>query len=315
MKKSTAVLILNYNGKKFLEECLNSVLDQSYKDYDVFLVDNNSSDDSVEFIGKNFPTIKIISLAKNLGYAGGYNFAVKQLINDYNYFVLLNNDTWVDQKWLEELVLAAKDERVGLVGSSIINAKTKLVEGVGGFMPHFKIGTNNGYLKGIKIEDLPKEKQVVFYASGCAMLVKQAVIKEIGLFDDNYFAYFEDIDLSWRARLAGYGVIATPRSKVFHYGGGTSGQNDYFHYWAEKNRLATYYKNLNGFNLINFFPLLVLARIAMAFILSCSWRQIYFKLKGTIGFFYLLPRLIVERKKVQQKRKLKDREIFFKQKI
>lgn len=244
-----AVLVLNYNGKNHLAECLQSLLILDYENYKVYVVDNGSADGSVKYANELFPWVEVIAFEKNLGFAKAYNEAIKKV--DADLVALLNNDTKVDRKWLQELVNAIlEDKLIAAVGSKILlydnpqllnhaGAKITLIGG--------------GFDIGLYRQDANEYnmKKPVGAVCGAAMLVKKDVFLEMGGFDDDFFAYFEDTDFCWRAWLYGYKVIYVPTSVVYHKLGGSWGRSSPQKvFLGEKNRLSSMIKNVEWVNLI-----------------------------------------------------------------
>lgn len=234
-----SIIVLNFNGRMFLGDCFNSLANISYPKnrYEVIMVDNGSNDDSVKFVKSRYPWVKILRLDKNYGFSEGNNKGLGKAKGTY--IVFLNNDTKVEECWLSGLVkVANKDGRIGICGSKVIDQKLGVV--------------GEGYLNalgGLEIRGRHEIDKECFWVSGASMLVKREVLDKLGCcFDSDYFAYFEDVDLCWRARLFGYKVYYAPGSKVLHKGGGASskkykGKNvlKFYHY---RNKIWTFKKNL-----------------------------------------------------------------------
>ncbi|HEY5601180.1 MAG TPA: glycosyltransferase family 2 protein [Patescibacteria group bacterium] len=214
-KFDVSVVIPNWNGEKLLPKTLQSLQKQKFKNFDTIVVDNGSTDGSVRLLLEKFPRVKIIALEKNYGFAKAVNFAVIKLQNKY--VALLNNDAIVDKNWLYYLLLSLKKHKDCYASTPImIDPKTKKVENAGD-----KINVvGQAHPRGVGEE--PKKyfkKEFVFGASGGASLFKKDVLEKLGLFDEKFFFYFEDVDLALRAQLAGYKVIFDPRAIVYHKGG------------------------------------------------------------------------------------------------
>lgn len=225
-----SIIIVNWNGKEYLGACLTSVLDQTYPNYDVILVDNGSTDDSIEFVSEKYPEVKTIKLDKNHGFAKGNNIGIKEALKDEKnekYIALLNNDTNVDKNWLSELVKAAETEnsKVGIYASKILKMDKLTIDSTGHV---FKFGmiVDRGHNK-IDREQYD-DKLDVIGACAAACLYKREMLGEIGLFDESFFAYFEDADLSWRAYKNRWKARYVPTSVVYHKGGGTSKKSKEF---------------------------------------------------------------------------------------
>jgi GT2 family glycosyltransferase len=237
-----SVIILNYNGKKYLESCFNSLKEVNYpkNKFEIIMVDNGSIDGSTNYVKQNFPWVKTLQLDKNYGFSEGNNRGLELAKGEY--IVFLNNDTEVEKNWLMELVkVANSDKSIAICGSKIINfpdQKHKTIAGEG-YLTIF------GVPKFLK--DSRKTKNC-FYVSGCSLLIKRSVLRELNYcFDSKYFAYFEDADICWRARLIGYKVAYVPTSVVNHKKAMTAALIgsilDFYHY---RNKIWTFKKNLRA---------------------------------------------------------------------
>ena len=213
-KPFCSVLVLNFNGLEHLEECFGSLskLDYPKSRYEVIMVDNGSADGSVAFVRKCFPRVKVLKLDRNYGFAEGNNRGLRAAKGEY--IVFLNNDTKVRPHWLSGIVDVANiSEDVGICGSKIFDQKLNAVMGEGRL----------NVLGVPEIISRHAKATECFFVSGASMLVKRKVLKRLGqCFDSEFFAYFEDVDLCWRAKLAGYKVMYAPASEVVHKGGATS---------------------------------------------------------------------------------------------
>ena len=240
-----AILVLNYNGRRFLEECLRSVLQDRSCPAETYLIDNRSTDDSVEFTRTRFPGVKIIQHEANLGYAGAYDRVIRTL--KHRYVVLLNNDTAVAPGWLGALLgPAVADPRVGACGAKIVMWHNPQVLDHGGGLLTI-IGSGRDLGKWQKDAGQDEDVKDAGFASGCSLLVRRSAYLEVGGFDPDYFMYHEDVDLCWRLHLAGYAVKYVPGAVVRHHLGGGGGQgqeNPAMVYRCQKNRLANMIKNL-----------------------------------------------------------------------
>ena len=244
----TAVIILNWNGLAYLKTCLDSVFNQTYKNFIVYFVDNGSSDGSVDFVKKNYGSkilsgkLRIIALEKNYGFAEGNNIAMREALQNKSikYICLLNNDTRVDKRWLKELVSFAKKHPAGgIFGSKIYFLdKPKIISNIGGKM-NFWLGL--GWRIGCNAVDKSKydKPTKVDNVAGASMLIKKETLERIGLFPSEFFIYYEDTDLCAHAKKAGFEVWSVPRSRLWHKEGGSSTADKLFfsnrnHVWFMK---------------------------------------------------------------------------------
>lgn len=221
-----AVVILNWNGKKFLEQFLPAVLATTYSNYEIVIADNGSSDDSVPFLQQTYPQIRIIRLDKNYGFAKGYNEALKQVTAEY--YVLLNSDVEVIPGWLEPMVaLLERDKNIAACQPKILSfANKKIFEyagAAGGWLDKYGYPFAKGRVFDICEEDHGQydQSEPIFWASGASLFIRSSVFHEAKGFDEYFFAHQEEIDLCWRIQLAGYKIYSCPSSVIYHVGGGT----------------------------------------------------------------------------------------------
>jgi GT2 family glycosyltransferase len=227
-----SIIIVNFNGKRFLKDCLSAVLETEYPNFEIIFVDNASTDKSPDFVTSEFASnkcLKIIRNCKNLGFGPANNIGFNEAKGDY--IVFLNNDTSVEPEWLETLVDAVEnDATIGLASSLFLNKDGQTIQTAGTLkcdymLPGYWIKMNKEYLK----EKLPKVFEISS-AMGAAMIAKRKFLNQIGLFDPKYFYYYDDDYLSFRTWISGKRVVTVSGSKVRHFLGGTSGKNDFFKY-------------------------------------------------------------------------------------
>lgn len=224
-----AIVILNWNGRAHLEEFLPSVLAAdipSGMQVDIYVADNGSTDDSIEFLKRNHPRIKLLTLNHNYGFAGGYNQALRQVSSDY--YVLLNSDVEVGSGWLQPVIdLMENDKSIGVCQPKIrMYADKPLFEYAGaggGWIDHLGYPFAKGRVFDTLETDHGQYDQTepIFWASGAAMFIRANIYHEVGGLDNFFFAHMEEIDLCWRVQLAGYRVFVCTGSIVYHLGGGT----------------------------------------------------------------------------------------------
>jgi GT2 family glycosyltransferase len=223
---TVAVVILNWNGQKYLEQFLPSVTASAYTHLEIFVADNNSSDNSVDFLRKNYPQIKIIQLAENYGYAKGYNEALKRVQADY--YVLLNSDVEVTPGWLAPMVtLLEADKNIAACQPKILSWHNKKMfeyaGAAGGWLDKYGYPFAKGRVFDVCEEDKGQYDTIepIFWASGAALFIRSSVFHSVNGFDEYFFAHQEEIDLCWRIQLSGYHIYSCPASIVYHVGGGT----------------------------------------------------------------------------------------------
>lgn len=250
MEPSVAVVILNWNGKNWLEQFLPSVVASNYSNLEVIIGDNASTDDSISFVKQHFPTVKIIVNDKNYGFAGGYNHVLAQV--DADYFVLLNSDVEVTKNWIKPVIdLMQSDEKIAAAQPKIKWQKDKSVfeyaGAAGGFLDLFAYPFCRGRIfDSIEQDTHQYQTEIdIFWASGAALFIKSKAWKEVGGLDADLFAHMEEIDICWRLKNLGYRIVCCTTSEVYHVGGGTlNNNNPYKTYLNFRNNLIIMQKNL-----------------------------------------------------------------------
>ena len=245
-----AVVILNWNGKYFLEKFLPSVFNSTYPNIEFIIGDNGSTDDSVQYVTDNFPMFKILRNTENLGFAGGYNEILKRV--DADYYILLNSDVEVSEGWIEPVIAQMEKDPLLVACQPKIQAfhtkgEFEHAGAAGGFIDYFGFP----FCRGRILDKLEKdngqynEAIEVFWATGAALFIKASAWKEAEGFDADFFAHFEEIDLCWRLKKMGYKVGYCPNSLVYHVGGGTlKTSNPHKTYLNFRNNLVMMQKNL-----------------------------------------------------------------------
>lgn len=251
-----SVLVLNYNGLRFLQNCFDSLLASHYPNYEIYLVDNNSTDTSVEYTHQHYPDIKILQTHANAGYSRAYNLAMAEAAGKY--LVLLNNDVRVKSDWLIHLVRAAEKE------PDLAALQPKVLSMVE--QNYFEYaGASGGYIDTYGYPFLrgrifytiePDEHQYdtavdVFWTSGAAMFVRAEVLKSCGNLDEDFVHHMEEIDWCWRMHLCGYKLRVIPESVIYHFAGATIKEGSYRKlYWNHRNNIFMLIKNLETGNMI-----------------------------------------------------------------
>ena len=244
----TAVVILNWNGRKHLEHYMPSVVGNTPAEVRIVVADNGSADDSVEFLKGHYPSVEIIQLEKNYGFAEGYNRALKMV--DAECYILLNSDVEVTKGWLEPLVeMIQSDKSIAAVAPKLLSDverdKFEYAGAAGGFIDYLGYPLCRGRILSTIEQDRGQydTAREVFWASGAAFCCRADLFHAMGGFDGDFFAHMEEIDLCWRMQLAGYKIMSEPKSVVYHLGGGTlpneSPNKLYLNY---RNNLAMLYK-------------------------------------------------------------------------
>lgn len=217
------VVVVNWNGIKDTERCIPSLLNQTYKNFEILVVDNGSTNDSLKRLQvleeKNIQIV-VIDNGFNRGFAGGVNTGINYAIeNEFDAIALFNNDAMADKDWLTELVKAIEPEDIGIATGLLLHDNKKTIDSTGEFYSTWGLAYPRN--RGNKAELAPEAGQV-FGASGGASLYKVDVFKQIGLFDQSFFMYFEDVDVSFRAQLAGWKVTYNPKALAYHKQGAST---------------------------------------------------------------------------------------------
>jgi hypothetical protein len=246
-----SIVVLNLNGRHFLADCLNAVLKQEAAPFETILVDNGSTDGSVEFLRQNFPEVRIIEAGRNLGFAEGNNLGVRSARADL--VVLLNNDTVVAPGWLNALLQSMEAEDVAVASSLILTR---------GVPEKYYRRTGSLNLLGHNIMEVFGDRRNLFYCGGASLIFKRSILGEP--FDPKYFVYSEDVYLSLRARFMGYRVIQVSESVVDHIGGGTTGGRKSVRVAMvqERNRILNLMLFFSAWTVIRVMPLLVAVSVA-----------------------------------------------------
>jgi GT2 family glycosyltransferase len=297
------VVIPNWNGKEWIAECLDSLESQTLKP-EVTVVDNGSTDGSKEVIKEKYPEVKIIELDRNYGFDVPINIGIRSgMKDDCEYIILFNNDAIADNKWVEMLVDAAKVHTdAGIITGKFMNIDKKHYDSTAEIFYSWGVPGSRGRNK----EDTGQYEQAeyVFGATAGASLYKASLFKDIGLFDEDFFAYTEDSDISFRAQLAGWRVYYEPRAIAYHHINATSRRVHGFHaYHTMKNLPMLFWKNVP----LKLLPSFVIKFSVMYFITFAAMIRQGAGLsafKGTLAGLYYLPKKLIERRKIQKSRKV-----------
>ncbi len=250
---SVAVVILNWNGKNFLEKFLPSVIASQYGNLKIVVADNASTDDSISFLEKNYTQVNVLRNKKNEGFSKGYNTALKKVSADY--YVLLNSDVEVSPGWITPVVaLMEADKKIAACQPKILSFQNRkqfeYAGACGGWIDSFGYPFTRGRIFDFCETDTGQydNSAQIFWATGAALFVRSDVFHEVEGFDESFFAHQEEIDLCWRMQRAGYTIYVEPKSKVYHVGGGTLPMGDRRKVYLNfKNNLVMMSKNLPFF--------------------------------------------------------------------
>jgi len=307
--KNVAVVILNYNGKKFLEDFLPTVIEHSLDVADVIVADNASTDDSVAFMRTSYPNIRLIINEKNGGFSTGYNLALRQI--EAKYYCLLNSDIEVTPHWIEPIIeLMDSDDSIAACQPKILSfhdkSKFEYAGAGGGFIDKYgypfcrgrifqHLESDNGQYDDIK---------EVFWATGACMFVRADIYHRFGGLDDTFFAHMEEIDFCWRVKNMDFKVMYCPQSKVYHIGGGTlpknSARKTYLNF---RNNLSLLMKNLPkdaAFGTITY--RILLDWIAgLKFLFDGSFADLWAVTRAHLSFYRHIPALRKKRNALNHK--------------
>ena len=220
-----SIVIPNFNGRQLLVDCLESVRCQTYPRREVIVVDNGSTDGSVDWLRREYPEVRLVALPENRGFAGGCNAGIRAALGEF--IVTLNNDVRLEPTWLDEMVhVAARRADVGMVAAKMLfSYNPRLVDSTGisvdraGMAWHLNGGSSN---------DFVEDEREVFGPCAGAALYRRALFDDVGTFDEDFFCYLEDVDLAWRAQAAGWRCLYTPRARAFHHHSSTAVEDSPF---------------------------------------------------------------------------------------
>ncbi|KAF2510621.1 glycosyltransferase family 2 protein [Flavobacterium foetidum] len=301
-----AVVILNWNGVKLLEQFLPSVI-QFSEGAAIYVADNDSTDNSVEFVTKNFPSVKIVKNTGNHGFAKGYNDALQHI--DAEIFALVNSDIEVTENWLKPIIETFDNQQqTAIIQPKILDFKNKeyfeYAGAAGGFIDKYGFP----FCRGRIFETVEKDNGQyddeceLFWASGACFFIRKKVYHQLGGFDESFFAHQEEIDLCWRAANEGHIIKYNPASKVYHVGGATLQQgNPKKTYLNFRNSLLMLVKNLpkKGLFFVIFFRMVLDGIAGIRFLTQGKFGHTFAILKAHFSFYYLSLKYLKKRKNFQ----------------
>jgi hypothetical protein len=300
----TAVVILNWNGRKYLEQFLPPLIQYSSGEAEIIVADNASNDDSISFLETNFPSVRIIRNPANEGFARGYNLALKQVKADY--YILLNSDIEVTPDWIHPVIdMMEKDPSIAAcqpkIRSYFERTKFEYAGAAGGFIDKYGYPFCRGRLFQSIEEDLGQYDDAIeiFWATGACMFVRADLFHQAGGLDEDFFAHMEEIDLCWRLKNLGYKIMYCPQSVVYHIGGGTlpkiSWRKTYYNF---RNNFYLLYKNLPDNLLIEVFAkrFILDGIAALKFLFTAGFKDFWAIYKAHISFYSTLSKTKAKRK-------------------
>jgi len=301
----TAIIIVGYKSKKYLPDCLESIFSQTYRDFKVYFIDNNSNDGSIEFLNQEYPEINIIRNKKNIGFAAANNIAASVAIDEgADNIFLLNPDTVLAKDCLE--LLSKRFSKNSILQPLILihnGKKTDEINTSGGLIHYLGYSYCSDYGE----KSISSSQSKLPLASGAAMIVPANIIKNIGLFDQDFFMYHEDVDFSWRARLAGYQIVSVPEAKVWHKYSFSQNPKKFFYF--ERNRGKFILKNYSGKTIILLSLFIIISELLSLLFLIITLKP-GIKLLAWWDNLANLGTTLKKRKIVQQKRRISDKELF-----
>lgn len=312
-----SVVIPNFNGLVYLKDCFNSLRKSDYPNLEIIMVDNGSTDESVAFVERNYPEVKIIRSETNLSYSGGNNLGIQHVTGEY--VVLLNNDTEVTPGWLDPLLEEFEsNNQLAACQPKILSMNDRTMfeyaGAAGGFMDRLGYPFLRGRIFDTLEEDTGQYDDPVnlFWTSGAAMAIRKRVLNETGLLDEDFVLHMEEIDLCWRMHLLGYRLSIRPDAVIYHHGGGTLGAEKMSKmYFNHRNSIFMLFKNYSLKRLLWILPIrfildtVLVVKSAIAF----DWKRSLAVIKAYL-WLLIHPRLILRKRRATQKlRRTDDRDI------
>lgn len=299
-----SIVIPNWNGKHFLKDCLDSLVTQTYKELEILVVDNGSKDGSIEFLQEHYPQVTVPRFDKNTGFSVAVNRGIRESKGEF--IALINNDTVVDALWVEELVKGLLGHpEVGSVGCKMLAYDDHtLLDGVGDGYRRGGLPGRIGHRE--KDTGLFDQERYILGACGGAAMYRRALFVDIGLFDEDYFAYLEDVDMGLRAQSAGYKCLYIPTAKIYHLGCGTtgSGYSPLVVRLSAQNNFNTIVKNIPGPLLWRFLWEIFFWQSYYLGVVCVRGGQVPAWFSGFGGAILLLPRMLAKRQAINKGRRV-----------
>ena len=303
-----SVVIVSWNGRAHLEKCLESLSAQTYPQVETILVDNGSTDGTVEWVLQRFPAVRLIANLENLGFAAANNQAIRQARGDY--IATLNNDAWAEPDWLSELVRAVEwDPRTGMAGSQMVFAqRPDMINSTGICLDRAGVSWDRAGGEPVEAED--RQAAEIFGPCAGAALYRKALFDEIGLFDETFFAYLEDVDLAWRARWSGWRAVYVPSARVYHHHSTTLRESSPSKtYLLARNKLWLLARNYPMPHLILYLPLILFYEILSQLYAGLN-RRGRSALRGRMAGLAVLAQALRQRRKLRPRTPRPAAEVF-----
>jgi GT2 family glycosyltransferase len=300
-----SVIVVNWNGRHHLDTCLGALRRQSFSDFEVILVDNGSTDGSTDHVREHHDWVNVVALPENRGFCGGSNEGIRRARGKY--LALLNNDTEADPDWLRELVSGLERQEVGFCASQILfyDARTK-IDSAGDEFAINGVAHKRGHLEDSSGYSEPTE---VFGACAAAAIYRRSMLDDIGILDEDFFLIFEDVDLSFRARSAGYRCVYVPTARVYHKTNASIGTYSHTYvYHGQRNLELVYLKNMPLPLLLKYLPVHLLYNLlALAFFAGHGRLWSFLQAKGSA--LRHLPSTLRKRRAIQSQRAISNRQL------
>jgi GT2 family glycosyltransferase len=298
-----AVVVVNWNGAHLLPTCLSSLRQQTWRDFETILVDNGSADDSLALLQRDFPEVRVIPLQENLGLAGGTNAGIAA--TDAPIIATLNNDTEADPRWLEELKLAldAHPEAGSVASKLLLFDRRDVIHSAGDFYGVDGVPGNRGVWE--RDDGRFGQSELIFGACAGAAAYRRTMLDDVGLFEDSFFMYCEDVDLAFRGQLLGYRCVFAPAAVVYHMLSATGG-GPLASYYCGRNFLRVIVRDMPRELLGRVWPRVLLAQLRF------TWESLVHarepaaraRLRGQFDGLRELPRMLHERREIQRRRRV-----------
>ncbi len=308
------VIVLNWNGEEVIRGCLESLRKQTFKDFVTVVVDNNSSDNSPEIISEEFPETELFKLEENFGFAKGNNLGVEHVwekFPDVKYIALLNNDTSAQPEWLEKLVESLENnEKCGAAAAKLLcwdgKTKAEVIDSAGDIFFKHGLAGKRGFGE---VSENYSTTEPIFGACAGAAIYRSKMLQEIGLLDEDFFCYNEDVDLCFRIRLAGWNIIFVYDAEVWHRVSYSAKPfSDRVIYWSKRNSFWVLIKNLPLKLFFRYFFSIICYNILsdVRWLLGGRFKPV---LKGRWDAILGLRKMLLKRKKIQATRKISSKEL------
>ncbi len=297
---NVSIIITNWNGKSWLKGCFDALRTQTFQDFEIILVDDGSSDGSAGWVAEHYPEVHLIEQYEHLGFAGANNLGIRAASGEN--IVTLNNDTNPEPDWLQEMVNGLSSPDIGMVAAqTLIWDDPKLIDSAGIEVDWAGLGWNREWRQPVADAETPEE---VFGPCAAAALYRRKMLDEIGLFDESFYTYYEDVDLAWRARRAGWRCRYMPSARVLHHHSATGGQfSNRKVFLLSRNKVWTILKNYEGRDFIWAWPI-ILSYDFMSTVYQLIRTRSLVPLQARWEALRALPRILSHRSKARQRVKL-----------